>query len=256
MRVEVSAVHAALGGLPILNGIDLSIGSGEMVSLVGPNGSGKSTLLRCIYRVLRPTAGRVDCGGTDVWASDQRQSARSIAVLVQEPQGEFDFEVFDMVLMGRTPHLGLFDRFSADDRTTAEAALATVDASHLARRRFRTLSGGEKQRVLLARALTQQPEVLVLDEPTNHLDIQHQLELLEIVRRLGITVIAALHDLNLAARYSDRVCVLSGGRVVGFGAPAEVLTVEVISSVFRVAATVTIGVGNAPQFTFSPLSTI
>lgn len=254
MRLDVSGLVVELAGARVLQGVDIAVGDGEVVGIVGPNGSGKSTMLRSVYRVLRPAAGEVLADGEDVWSWRPRQAARALAVLVQEPFSEFDYTVSEIVLMGRTPHLGVLERIDARDHEVAERSLRSADALHLAERRFRTLSGGEKQRVLLARALTQEPRVLVLDEPTNHLDIHHQLELLEIVRRLATTTIAALHDLNLAARYCDHVCVLDRGRVVAAGAPVAILTPELIAAVFRVAAERRLDSATGrPSFAFSPL---
>ena len=200
------------------------------------NGSGKSTLLRCIYRVLRPHAGVIALDGDDVWKLAPRATAQRTAVVVQEPPSDFDFAVRDMVMMGRSPHLGLLERSTETDDRIVEEALERVGAAAFADRGFLTLSGGEKQRVLVARALAQQTSLLVLDEPTNHLDILHQLEVLELVRDLGVATLAALHDLNLAAAYCDRIYVLSAGEVVASGTPEEVLTPALVGRVFGVGA--------------------
>ena len=253
MRIAASRVDAVLGGRPILGGVDLVVEPGQFVALVGPNGSGKSTLLRCIYRVLHPTTGTVHLDDHDVHQLRQREVAQMLAVVVQEPEAEFDFTVADLVMMGRTPHQRVFDRTTADDHRLVADAMERTATTDLAARRFATLSGGEKQRVLLARALAQQPDVLVLDEPTNHLDIHHQLELLDIVRSAGTTTIAALHDLNLAARFSHQVVVLHDGRVVAAGSPVDVLTAELIAHVFRVAATVHVDGSGRPHFSLEPL---
>ena len=199
MRLDADAVTAVIDGHTIVSRASLQVDDGEMVGLVGPNGSGKSTLLRCIYRALRPYAGTVTVDGDDVWRLSARAAARRTAVVVQEPASDFDFAVRDVVTMGRTPHLGLLDRPSARDEDLIDRSLIQVGAAHLADRRFASLSGGEKQRVLLARALAQQPRLLVLDEPTNHLDVGHQLDVLELVRAQATATLAALHDLNLAA---------------------------------------------------------
>jgi iron complex transport system ATP-binding protein len=214
----------------IIHDISLKATTGEVVGIVGPNGSGKSTTLRCVYRALKPHAGRVLLHNEDVHT--RRDTARHLAALTQESQVEFDFTVAEVVEMGRLPH----HRDPAKDRTICAEALCEVDAQHLAGRSFLTLSGGERQRVLIARALAQEPQVLVLDEPTNHLDIRHQLDVLGLVRRTKKTVLTVLHDLNLAAAYCDRLHVLAEGRLVASGTPAEVLTTQLVQDVFGVEA--------------------
>ncbi|GFM95557.1 ABC transporter ATP-binding protein [Streptomyces fulvorobeus] len=203
---------------------------------MGPNGSGKSTLLRCVYRALRPTAGTVRLGEEDVYAISARESARRLAALPQEAVSEFDFTVAEVVAMGRLPHQRSMARATDEDLRTCEAALAGVGAGHLTDRGFLTLSGGEKQRVLIARALAQQPRVLILDEPTNHLDIAQQLEVLALVRESGLTVLTALHDLNLAALHCDLIHVIDAGRIVASGPPHDVLTPALLAEVFGVRA--------------------
>lgn len=237
MRLIASDVDAEIDGHEIVSSATIRIEAGSVVGLLGPNGSGKSTLLRCIYRVLRPRKGSVTLGEDDVWVMSQRDSAKRMAVVVQEPPSEFDLTVHDVVMMGRSPHLGLLSRTTVEDERIVTEALTRVGAAELAPRLMRTLSGGEKQRALLARALTQQGQVFVLDEPTNHLDIHHQLELLELVSHLRVTTICALHDLNLAATYCDHVYILRDGRVVADGSPGDVLTPQLIADVFDVGAT-------------------
>ncbi|OLT16959.1 hypothetical protein BJF78_13500 [Pseudonocardia sp. CNS-139] len=210
---------------------------GEVVGLLGPNGSGKSSLLRSVYRSLRPVAGVVRLDEDDVWSLPARESARRTAVVVQQTQTEFDLTVADVVAMGRHPHKRPLERENAQDRELCEDALVRVDMADFAGRSFLELSGGERQRVLIARALAQRSQVLVLDEPTNHLDVHHQFELLDLIRKLGLTTLVAVHDLNLAARYCDRVCVLRAGEVVAVGPPADVLTPALVEHVFAVALT-------------------
>ncbi|HMN30574.1 MAG TPA: ABC transporter ATP-binding protein, partial [Caldilineaceae bacterium] len=197
---------------------------------------GKSSLLRLIYRVLRPDAGLITLDGDDLWQMDTRRAAQTTAAVTQERASDFDFSVHEIVLMGRTPHKGLFDGDTPADFAIVEAALRQVNLTAYAGRSFRTLSGGEKQRVLVARALAQQAKLLVLDEPTNHLDIRHQLEILGLVKRLGVTTLAALHDLNLAAQYCERIFLLDAGKVVASGGPEQVLQPELIRQVYGVDA--------------------
>ncbi|GAA1287341.1 ABC transporter ATP-binding protein [Saccharothrix xinjiangensis] len=233
-RVVVDGVSVALGGTPIVFEAGLTVGAGEMVGIVGPNGSGKSTLLRAVYRALRPGAGLVRVDGSDVWELSARQSAQRTAVVVQESGSDFVLKVADVVAMGRNPHKGPLDRDTEEDRRICAQSLARTGVSALAGRDYDTLSGGEKQRVLLARALAQQPRLLVLDEPTNHLDIRFQLELLNLVRTLGVATLTVMHDLTLALGHCDRVYVLHRGRVVADGPPAEVLTPGLVAEVFGV----------------------
>lgn len=236
MQVDIDTVTVEISGARVVEDVSLRAGGGQVVGLVGPNGSGKSTLLRCVYRALRPTAGAVRLDGDDLLAMNTRESARRLAALPQEAVAEFDFTVAEVVAMGRLPHQGAVARDTDEDRRTCAAALEGVGVGHLADRGFLTLSGGEKQRVLIARALAQQPKVLVLDEPTNHLDIAQQLEVLSLVRASGLTVLTALHDLNLAALHCDVLHVIDGGRIVASGAPHDVLTSDLLADVFGVRA--------------------
>lgn len=256
----MTAHHLAIEGLGLTAGarhlvreVSLTAESGEVIGLVGPNGSGKSSLLRAVYRVLRPDAGSIRIDGDDVWSLPVRRLARIMAVVVQEPGADFDLTVREVVAMGRTPHKRLLDGDNAEDVRLIESALVSVDGVELADRPFDRLSGGERQRVLIARALAQQPSLLVLDEPTNHLDVRHQLDVLGMLRRLPATVLVALHDLNLAAYYCDRLCVLRDGEVVASGPPREVLTERLIAEVYGVAGEVVVHPRTgAPHVTFLP----
>lgn len=234
MKLTVENVTVKLDATTIITGAGLMIDSGEFVGLVGPNGSGKSTLLRTIYRALRPALGVVRVNDDDVWTLSSRESAKRTAVVVQENTPEFNLAVLDVVSMGRNPHKGPFDRDNATDERFCLDALQRVGMAEFAEREFATLSGGEKQRVFVARAIAQESRVLVLDEPTNHLDIRFQLELLDLVRSLGVTTIAAMHDLGLAAAHCDHIYVLEHGSVVGEGRPGAVLTAELVARVFGV----------------------
>lgn len=238
MEIRTDDLHAMLGGTEILHGIDFTAGNRSLVGVIGPNGSGKSTLLKCIYRVLKPSAGAVFVDGQPLSEYRVRDSAKKIAVLAQHNFYNFEFTVQDVVLMGRAPHKRALERDSAVDFKIVHEAMERVGVAPLRDRLFSTLSGGEQQRVLLARALAQQTPCLILDEPTNHLDIKYQLELLDLVRSLDRTVIAAIHDLNIAAMYCDTIFVMQSGRIVAAGAPRDVLTRSLIRSVYEVDADV------------------
>ncbi|MGQ4515698.1 ATP-binding cassette domain-containing protein [Streptomyces sp. DW26H14] len=227
-------------GRRLIDGIDLTVAPGETVGLVGPNGSGKTTLLRCVYGTLRPTGGRALLDGDDLAALTPKARARRVATVPQDGHLDVELTVREVVAMGRSPHKRFWEGDTAADAALADEALARVGVGDLARRAFPSLSGGERQRALVARALVQQPSLLVLDEPTNHLDIRHQLAVLGLVaRESAATCLLALHDLNLAAYYCDRVYVLRAGRVVAAGPPAEVFTPALLAEVYGVAATVT-----------------
>lgn len=234
MRLRLAGVTVALDGRPVLCDADLDVPTGGFVGVVGPNGSGKSTLIRTVYRALRPDCGVVYVGGDDVWAMPPRESARRTAVVSQHGVEAGEFTVAETVAMGRTPHKRLFDADNRVDREICAGALTRVGLAGLADRPLSTLSGGERQRVTIARALAQQAPLLLLDEPTNHLDVWHQYEILTLVRSLGMTVLAALHDLDLAVQFCDALCVLRGGRVVAAGPPARVLTPALVREVFGV----------------------
>ncbi len=228
MSLEITGLSVDIGGRRIVDDIDLSVPDGHFVGLLGPNGSGKSTILKAIYRVRRPAAGRVLLDGADLLAMPPKAAARRVAVVAQETTVEFDFTVFEMVMIGRTPHKKSFERDDDKDRAAAMEAIERVGCGHLVSRSFNTLSGGEKQRVLIARALTQGADHLILDEPTNHLDIRYQIEVLELVAGLNVTVLAALHDLSLAALFCDTVYVLTDGRIIAGGHPRAVITAETV----------------------------
>jgi iron complex transport system ATP-binding protein len=234
MRVELHGVGVVIDGSPIVDDVTLSIAPGSMTALIGPNGAGKSTLLRTVYRALRPTRGAVLLNGDDTWRLSAREAGRRRAVVAQAQPHALDYSVREIVAIGRTPHKGLLDLDSAEDHELVDEALRRVDMAWAANRRFATLSGGEAQRALLARAIAQQAPLLILDEPTNHLDVSAQFELLDLVRNLGVTTMAAIHDLNLAAAYADQIVVLAHGRLAAHGEPAAVLTAELIERVFRV----------------------
>lgn len=250
MTLVARSLRLTYGRREVIHGLDFALHPGEVVALLGPNGSGKSTLLRGLARLLRPSAGVVELDGRSLAAWPAARFARRVALLAQTHEAVEDLTVRELVAMGRHPHQGFLALTSAADRAAIEAALAQTDLTPLADRRVRELSGGEAQRAWFALALAQQPDFLLLDEPTAYLDLAHQLTVLELVRRLnaarGLTVAMALHDLGQAARYADRLVVLKDGRVLADGAPADVLTPDIIGSAFGVAVEIVHGTAGIP----------
>ncbi len=237
----------------ILHGLNFVIPQGQIVAICGANGAGKSSLLRLIYRYQPPRSGTVALMGRDIWLMDGREAARIVAVVLQEQPSDFALTAHQIVALGRLPHrrrwgAGLAAAGEAD-MAIIDAALARMDLADKATRPFGTLSGGEKQRVMVARALAQEPQVIVLDEPTNHLDIRHQLELLALLRGLGLTVIATLHDLSLAAEFAERLLLLHQGRLLADGPPETALSEASIAAAFDVQARLE-RPGPAPRFSF------
>ncbi|CAH1694188.1 Hemin import ATP-binding protein HmuV [Hyphomicrobiales bacterium] len=218
----------------LLDGVALALTPGECFGIIGPNGSGKSTLLRCLYAWHRPDSGSIQLNGHDLFAMDAARRACEVAVLAQHAEAGLGLTIEEVVALGRLPHRRLPKRERSQDEPAIEQALLAVDLLDWRKLPFAPLSGGEKQRVLFARALAQQPSLLILDEPTNHLDIRHQLAVLDVARRLGITVVATLHDLNIAARWCDRLCLLDQGRIRRIGPPDAVLEPALIGSVYGV----------------------
>lgn len=234
MEIITKAVEMFLGNKQILKDIDFNLNNKEFLGIIGPNGSGKSTFLKCVYRVLKPTGGEIYFDGKSLDEMSYRESALRLAVVAQHNFYSFDFSVLDVVLMGRSPHKKILERDNLRDFEIAKSALKVVGMEAFEKRNFSTLSGGEQQRVILARALTQETECLVLDEPTNHLDIKYQLQIMDIVKGLNVTVVAAIHDLNIAAMYCDRLIAVKGGKIVANGTPQEVLTEQFIYDMYEV----------------------
>lgn len=228
MTLELEDLSVDIAGRRIVADIGFTVPDGSFTGLLGPNGSGKSTILKTIYRVHRPATGRLLLDGTDLLSLRPREAARRIAVVSQEFTLEFDFTVLEMVMVGRTPHKRSFERDNESDHAVVENAIGQVGCAELVHRSFNTLSGGEKQRVLIAQALAQGADHLILDEPTNHLDIRYQVETMELVSGLGITVLAAIHDLSLASLFCDTVHLIADGRIVAGGPPRSVITADMM----------------------------
>ncbi|SCH88252.1 MULTISPECIES: ABC transporter ATP-binding protein [unclassified Romboutsia] len=238
MKINVEDIKFKIGKKDVLNGINIDVKNKEFIGIIGPNGSGKSTLLKCIYRILKPTSGIIRLDDINLNDLTTKESARKMAVVSQHNYYDFDFSVSEIVLMGRSPHKKLMERDSLNDYEIMEESLKKVDMLNCKDRNFNTLSGGEQQRIILARALAQKTDCLILDEPTNHLDIKYQLQLMNTVKNLDIEVIAAIHDLNMASMYCDKIYVLKDGYIVAYGNPKEILTKELIKDVYEVDAVV------------------
>jgi iron complex transport system ATP-binding protein len=238
----IEELSASYGTRKVLHRISLEVSSGEVLALIGPNGAGKSTLVRAVSGVIPVQAGKVLVDGEDVLSMPTMRRARHLAVVPQAVSLPPAYSVWETVLLGRTPYLNFLGQVSAKDEEITREALQKVDALDLAERRVGELSGGEQQRVLLARALVQSTPILILDEPTVHLDLQYQITLMEIVRGLAhadhLAVMIALHDLNLAARYADRVALLVAGEINAVGTARQVMTADIISTAYKMTVQV------------------
>ena len=241
-QIDIRSLSLKIAGTQVLEDISLAVAPGEFVGVIGPNGAGKSSLLKAVYGFKysrgAQITGEVSVDGDFVGHYSRRALAQKIAVVLQEPIMPFELSVYDVIAMGLTPNKPLLSFITKDDRVDIMQAAEQVDLVHKLPQSFESLSGGEKQRALIARAIIQQPDILLLDEPTNHLDIRHQIEILDLVRQLKITSLVSVHDLNLAAAYCDRIVLLSEGKLVIDGTPEQVLTPEVIAEVFQVKAQV------------------
>ena len=225
----------------ILDDISFAINKGSFTGILGPNGAGKSSLLRCLYRYIKPDSGSVKFNQQDIWQQyDAYQYAQDIAVVLQETPTHFNLTVYDIVALGLLPHKGLFTREQSSDRKKIDCAIKQVGLVEKTLQNFEHLSGGEKQRALIARAIVQSPSLLIMDEPTSHLDVRYQIQVIELAKSLGITVIASFHDLNLASAMCDQLIVLNKGKLVEQGTPQEVITSEMLSNVFGVCAEVSV----------------
>ncbi|MCG9697600.1 ABC transporter ATP-binding protein [Shewanella sp. Isolate11] len=222
------------GDRAILSNINLSLTQGKMLGIIGPNGAGKSSLLRCLYRYLTPTSGSIEVFGQAIETFSPKAFAQQVAVVLQDTPHYFDMTAAQLVALGLTPHKRAFSMTSEQDKVRIDDALATVGLSEYANQPYEQLSGGEKQRALIARAIVQQPKLLILDEPTNHLDIRYQIQILELLRSLDMTVVISIHDLNLASALCDELLLLNKGGMVAKGTPKAVLTEQQIAEVFGV----------------------
>jgi len=235
-RLALQGVSFAYPGTPVFRDLDLTVDAGEFVAVLGPNGCGKTTLVRLASRVVPAGSGTVSLRGDDVAGLPHREIGRRVAVVPQEEGSVFAFSVGESVLMGRTPWLTGFGFEGEEDRRIARDALKAVDAAHLVTRDVREISGGERQRVFIARALAQRTGFLVLDEPTSHLDLKYRVATLRLLAELrereGLTVLVISHDVNLTVRFAERVVLLGGGGVAADGSPEEVLDPDVLSEVY------------------------
>jgi iron complex transport system ATP-binding protein len=235
MRVE--GITGGYRGVKVIKNVSFEIAKGEFIGIIGPNGSGKSTLLRLLSRVLIPLAGRVELNTKDILMMQPKEFARQLAFVPQETVIDFPFTAEEIVLLGRIPHLGRLERPTKEDFTKVEEALFLTDTAQIKQRNIQELSSGERQRVIIAKALAQEPRLLFLDEPTAHLDIGHQVQILGLLRKLNeenkISVVAVMHDLNLASEYCQRLILLDQGSIFRDGTAQEVLTYQTIEAVYK-----------------------
>ncbi|MDE0778350.1 ABC transporter ATP-binding protein [Nocardioides sp.] len=239
-RLGAEGITVGYGVTPVISELTFDVPDGQVTSIIGPNGCGKSTLLRTLARLLKPTSGRVRLDGTAIGDVPTREISQRLALLPQSPISPDGLLVRDLVGRGRHPHQKWFRQWSPDDEQAVEAAMRVTDTLHLADRAVDQLSGGQRQRAWIAMTLAQDTDLVLLDEPTTFLDLAHQIEVLDLVTRLnrerGRTVVMVLHDLNLAARYSDVIVVMKDGAIVAQGPPTEIFTAPMLSAVFGLDA--------------------
>ena len=234
IKLETKGITYSIDGKIIIDGIDISVKEGEFVGIVGPNGCGKSTLLKNIYKVFTPDSGAAFIDGEDLSKLSNRKTAKKMSVMQQENIVDFDMTVYDMVMLGRFAHQKLFSGSSEEDREIVSEYIREVGLSGYENRHFLSLSGGEKQRTLLARALSQKASLILLDEPTNHLDIGYQYQIMNILKRQRLTILCCVHDLNIAAAYCDRIILMKNKKIFDVGSPKEMLTRENIRTLFDI----------------------
>lgn len=245
-KLVVDSITFSYDKKDVLKDVSLEADPGQLIGILGPNGSGKTTLLKCLNRILTPKKGFIKIDGTDINSFDRKELAKRVGMVPQHNEVGFAFTALEIVLMGRSPHLGRFESEKEEDYKVVEKVMAQTNIKKFANRPITQLSGGEAQKVFIARALAQEPEILLLDEPTLHLDIAQQIEVMELLYKLreeGKLVISVLHDLNLAARYCDNLFLMKDGGIVGKGKPVEILTKKTLREVYQVEA----WVGRHPQ---------
>lgn len=235
-KLEVKNLRFDIGQTRILKDISFEVEENTFVGVIGPNGSGKSTMLKSIYGVNKPSGGNILFEGQDLLKMPSKDRAKKIAVLAQESGGQFDFSVQQVVEMGRYPHKNALENYSKYDLEIVDRVLKEMKLEDYRERSFNTLSGGEKQRVLIARLLVQESKFIILDEPTNHLDIGHQIDIMNVIKKMGVTVLSAIHDMNMAAIYCDKLVFMRKGEVVAQGSVEETLTSEILKELFNVNA--------------------
>lgn len=238
MKLETKKITYSIDGKLIIDSIDISVKEGEFVGIVGPNGCGKSTLLKNIYKVFTPDSGAAFIDGEDLAKLSNKKNAKKMSVMQQENIVDFDMTVYDMVMLGRFAHQKLFSGSSDEDRKVVKEYIKEVGLEGYENRHFLSLSGGEKQRTLLARALSQKTPLILLDEPTNHLDIGYQYQIMNILKRQNLTLLCCVHDLNIAATYCDRLILMKKKEVFDIGTPKEMLTRENIKALFDIDTTI------------------
>lgn len=234
MEIQTESLNLAIDNETIVEKITLEVKNKEFVGLIGPNGSGKSTILRALYRSLKPQSGRIFFDGVNLETLSLQQTAQRLGVMKQNSTLNFDFKVLDLVLMGRTPYKKPFELDSQADYELAKVALAAVGLNGYEERLYNQLSGGEQQRVMIARVLTGQPQTLLLDEMTNHLDLYYQFHLLELIKNMQVEVLAVMHDLNLAAKFCQKLYLLKAGKIIAYGKTKDVLCSPVIEETFKI----------------------
>lgn len=238
MKHVIHARHLgySYGDLPALKDLSFSVQQGDFFIIIGPNGSGKTTLLKCIAGISRPQAGKLEILGAPLQTYSRKSLARSIALVPQTAPADFPFTVTEVVLMGRSPHLGILGVEHKKDINIARQAMDFTGVASLAHRKLDQLSGGERQRVMVARAICQEPEIMLLDEPTASLDLAHQVRIMDLMERLRdekkVTILMVSHDINLAALYANSLMLMKGGHMVSIGPPAEVLTFETLEKAY------------------------
>lgn len=237
--IRTQSLRFSIDDKLILNEISIKVKEGKTVGIIGPNGSGKTTFLKHIYRTLPVEKEKIYIEGMAIENIGYKDTAKKLAVLKQENTSDFDFSVWDMVLLGRAPYHNYFEEYNEKDKKIAEKALFQVGMEELKDKSFHTLSGGEKQRVLMARAIVQETDIFIMDEPTNHLDVHYQWSIMEMISKMEKTILGVFHELNLASRFCDYLYVLENGKIVAQGEPKDVVTSKLMGDVFNVKANIT-----------------